>query len=71
MSRAFRSVMDDMEYSGKSYEEVMEDRMAAADAEHDRRKDDALTDAYERLNQQKDTHGLYVSVTHSGVSRQG
>ena len=48
MSRLYRSVMQDMEYYGKSYDEVMDDRAAAADSENDRRKDDALCEAYER-----------------------
>lgn len=42
-----KSVQEEMERTGKSYEEVMEDRAAAADAEHDRRRDDELTEQLE------------------------
>ena len=47
MSRLYRSVMDEMEYSGKSYEDVLADRESAAEAERDRRRDDDLINQME------------------------
>lgn len=38
---------DEMERTGKTYEEVMADREAAAEAERDRRRDDELIEQLE------------------------
>ena len=41
-----RPIQEEMERTGKTYEEVLDDRASAADAEHDRRRDDALLERW-------------------------
>ena len=46
MSRNYWTVKEEMDYFGKPYEEVCQDRQDEAEAAHERRKDEDLTEQY-------------------------